>query len=131
MASTGVFVERTRANGSLPAINLTPLMLSQSASARETEVGVIKLFNNALATKLADFFAEKKDATYVLVDTHVGFNAAIQDPKKYGARDATCYNSDGKTCLWYNDYHPGTAIQREVARGVVAGWKESGWFKDR
>jgi hypothetical protein len=36
---------------------------------------------------------------------------------------ASCWNEDGVTCLWFNDYHPGLAIQDAVARAVAGDWE--------
>lgn len=82
-------------------------MLSQSKSAQDLEATVIEQFNTLLAKRTADFVGSHKGTKAVVVDTQSPFNTAIKDPSKYGSKDATCYNSDGKTCLWFNDYHPG------------------------
>ncbi|KAF2205161.1 hypothetical protein GQ43DRAFT_362971, partial [Delitschia confertaspora ATCC 74209] len=112
----------------VPPINRSPLMLGQSASAQQTEATVISQYNNLLASHAASYFSGKSGATYVVVDTLAPFNTAIDNPTKYGAKDAKCYNSDGKTCLWFNDYHPGMAIQELVAKNVVASWKGAAFF---
>lgn len=83
-------------------------MLAQSKSAQDTEAGVIKQFNALLSDRLKEFVASHTGSKGWVVDTQKPFNQAISDPTKYGSKDATCYNSDGKSCLWYNDYHPGT-----------------------
>lgn len=98
----------------------------------------IRWYNNHLAEHLAKFKAAHKDIDVVLIDTHKPFNKAIDAPKNYGAPDAKCYKSDGKSCvsglplcrnaypgvakslkkLWYNNYHPGIAIHKLVAADV-------------
>jgi hypothetical protein len=93
---------------SLLAIDKSPMMLAQSKEARILEAGVIKQFNNLLSSRLKDFVASHGGSKGWVVDTQEAFNKALNDPTKYGSKDATCYNSDGKTCLWFNDYHPGT-----------------------
>lgn len=59
----------------------------------------------------------------MIVDTAGPFNRALESPTAYGAPNATCYNSDGKSCLWFNDYHPGVAINELVAEAVADAWK--------
>jgi hypothetical protein len=34
-------------------------------------------------------------------------------------KQATCFNNDGHTCLWWNNYHPGVKIQNAVAHAVA------------
>lgn len=89
------------------AINKSPMMLNQQKQAQDLEAGVIKTYNGMLASRLSNFTAANKGIRGVVVDTQAPFNAALSNPTKYGSKDATCYNSDGKTCLWFNDYHPG------------------------
>ncbi|KAL1866429.1 hypothetical protein VTK73DRAFT_4734 [Phialemonium thermophilum] len=112
---------------SVPPIYKTPMMLAQAKSAQTQEQAAIAQYNQALADRLAAFAATATAGavTAKVVDTTVPFNTAINDPKAYGAPDATCYNSDGKSCLWFNDYHPGIAIQKLVAQAVVDAWKGS------
>jgi hypothetical protein len=93
---------------SLSAIDKSPMMLAQSKEARTLEAEVIKQFNDLLSSRLKDFVASHGGSKGWVVDTQEPFNKALNDPTKYGSKDATCYNSDGKTCLWFNDYHPGT-----------------------
>jgi phospholipase/lecithinase/hemolysin len=82
-------------------------MLAQSKQAQELEATIIQRFNELLSTRMAQFSTSHEGVKTVVVDTQAPFHTAINDPKKYGSKDATCYNSDGKSCLWYNDYHPG------------------------
>jgi phospholipase/lecithinase/hemolysin len=59
------------------------------------------------------------------VNTTKVFNKALDNPTAYGAPNAVCYNSNGVSCLWWNDYHPGQAIQDLVAQSI------SGLIKSR
>jgi len=111
------------------AINKSPMMLNQSKDAQDLEAGVIEDYNNILATRLGDFVALHAGARGMIVDTQAPFDAAINNPTKYGSKDAICYNSDGKTCLWFNDYHPGLAINRLVAEALVRTWNNTVFFK--
>jgi len=101
------------------------MMLQQSADARATEDKVIAQYNVLLAARLASFSSANSGVTGKVVDTSVPFNTAIANPTAYGAPDATCYNSDGMSCLWFNDYHPGIAINKLVAQAVADAWKGS------
>ncbi|KAJ9149472.1 Carbohydrate esterase family 16 protein [Pleurostoma richardsiae] len=110
---------------SVPPITKTPMMVQQSADARATEDKVIAQYNALLAARLASFSSANSGVTGKVVDTSVPFNTAIANPTAYGAPDATCYNSDGTSCLWFNDYHPGIAINKLVAQAVADAWKGS------
>lgn len=83
------------------------MMLNQQKDARDLEANVIKQYNSLLSARLSDFVASHSGVRGVVVDTQAPFDTALNNPTKYGSKDATCYNSDGKTCLWFNDYHPG------------------------
>ncbi|KAJ9165264.1 Carbohydrate esterase family 16 protein [Coniochaeta hoffmannii] len=110
---------------SVPPIDKTPMMLAQSADARTLEAAVIAEYNALLASRLAAFSAANPGVTAKVVDTSVPFNAAIDNPTAYGAPDATCFNADGNSCLWFNDYHPGVAINKLVAQAVADAWRGS------
>lgn len=83
------------------------MMLGQSKNDQVAEAAVIKQFNELLAKRSKEFSASHRGAKSVVVDTQAPFNTAIANPTKYGSKDATCYNEDGKSCLWFNNYHPG------------------------
>lgn len=83
------------------------MMLAQSKDAQDMEAGVIQQFNQLLVARTGEFAKYHRGVKSVVVDTQAPFNTAISDPAKYGSEDATCYNADGKSCLWFNDYHPG------------------------
>uniref|UniRef100_A0A8H7K358 CBM1 domain-containing protein n=1 Tax=Bionectria ochroleuca TaxID=29856 RepID=A0A8H7K358_BIOOC len=99
---------------SVPPTDKTPKLMGLKNKPTDN----IRWYNNHLAEHLAKFKAAHKDIDAVLIDTHKPFNKAIDAPKDYGAPDAKCYKSDGKSCLWYNNYHPGIAIHKLVAADV-------------
>lgn len=82
----------------------------------------IDYWNAGVVSRAATFRTANVDANVTIVDTRASFNEAIADPQAYGAPDATCTNANGKSCLWYNTYHPGTAIQKLVAEAVAAAY---------
>ncbi|OCL03758.1 carbohydrate esterase family 16 protein [Glonium stellatum] len=103
----------------VPPIDKTPTMLAQSISSQEGEAAVISEFNSLLSSRVSSFASANSGVNAIVVDTQAPFNLAIQNPTTYGAPNASCYNSDGKTCLWFNDYHPGMAIHNLVAKAVA------------
>lgn len=103
----------------VPPIELTPLVLGEdSYSQAGVADGVVRY--NTLLTAAIEGFA--KNATGVktwIVDTAPAFRTPVANPSAYNATDATCFNADGVTCLWFNDYHPGQAIQKLVGQAAA------------
>jgi len=77
-------------------------------------------YNKLLAAGVASFASSNSGVTTWVYDTSTPFNTALNNPSAYGASSATCYNSDGTSCLWWNNYHPGQAIHKLVAAGVAS-----------
>ncbi|KAK1828693.1 cellulose-binding GDSL lipase acylhydrolase [Podospora conica] len=113
----------------VPPIHKTPSVLTQTPDVQTAEAAAIAKYNAALVARLEAFRAAHPAVEAVYVDTAPAFNEALGNPKKYGSPDATCYNGDGVSCLWFNDYHPGVAINRLVAESVASAWKGKGWFR--
>jgi phospholipase/lecithinase/hemolysin len=97
-------------------------MISQGTSAQELEASVITQFNDMLASSLENFISSNPGSVGKIVDTQAPFLAVINNPTAYGAANATCFDSDGVTCVWWNNYHPGQAIQKLVAEAVASAW---------
>jgi len=106
----------------VPPIHKTPAMLQESQETRDTEAAAIDVYNAAIAARLDAFKAANSGVEAQIVDTAVAFNKALDNPTQYGSPDASCYNEDGTSCLWFNDYHPGVEINRLVAEDVVDAW---------
>lgn len=86
-------------------------MLDEGADADAQEAAAITEYNGLLASNLANFTASNAGVTANLVNTTIAFQTAIDDPQAYGAANATCYDDDGTTCLWWNNYHPALASE--------------------
>lgn len=84
-------------------------MLDYSDDVRAEEVVVIAEYNSLLASNLANFTASNAGVTADIINTTTAFQTVIDDPQAYGAANATCYDDDGTTCVWYNNYHPAIA----------------------
>ncbi|KAI1841302.1 hypothetical protein JX265_005754 [Neoarthrinium moseri] len=104
---------------SVPPTDKSPLMLENNDTSETQLRGAIKLYNDLLGRHLDNFKSRNSGVEARIVDTSVPFNQAIDNPTKYGAPNSTCYNADGTSCLWFNDYHPGVAIQNLVAKAVA------------
>ncbi|KAK0630371.1 hypothetical protein B0T17DRAFT_653825 [Bombardia bombarda] len=109
----------------VPPIQKTPAVLASDAASQAAEAVAIGKYNDAIAARLTAFKAKNSGVTAKVVDTTAPFDKALSNPTAYGSPDATCYNGDGVSCLWFNDYHPGVAINKLVAQDVAAAWKGS------
>ncbi|KAK9772083.1 hypothetical protein AB5N19_11705 [Seiridium cardinale] len=101
----------------VPPIQRAPSQISNETTATTT-ASLVNDFNDLLQAGLSEFESSNADATVWFLNTTTIFDAALDNPSAFGAADATCYNSDGTTCLWWNDLHPGLAIHRLVAEAV-------------
>lgn len=80
----------------------------------------INQYSAAVQKGVNNFKAKNAGVRAYVFNTTQPFNTVLDNPKAYGAQDATCYSTTGTQCLWFNDYHPGTAIHKKVAAGVAA-----------
>ncbi|KAM0708024.1 hypothetical protein Q7P35_004673 [Cladosporium inversicolor] len=101
-----------------PPIERTPSVQSGGDANVKAEGAAVKQYNDALKARVAKFAAANPQAKTYVVDTTVPFTKALDNPKEYGADNATCYDESGTKCLWWNDYHPGQAIHKLVAEAV-------------
>ena len=53
--------------------------------------------------------------TTVLYDSWSFMTRILDHPQAYGYPDATCIDSDGHSCFWWNNYHPGEKFHRLMA----------------
>jgi phospholipase/lecithinase/hemolysin len=104
----------------VPPIQKTPAVVAQPNTTQSAEGAAVGDYNELLVKAVDDFKAKNEGVTTWVYDTGDAFNTAIASPETYGAKDASCYNGDGTSCLWFNDYHPGQAIHKLVAAGVAA-----------
>jgi len=104
----------------VPPIQKTPAVMAQPNSTQSAEGAAVGDYNELLVKAVDDFKAKNEGVTTWVYDTGDAFNTAIASPETHGAKDASCYNGDGTSCLWFNDYHPGQAIHKLVAAGVAA-----------
>lgn len=101
----------------VPPFNNAPSFLGQASL--DNLVSNITAYNDALETRLETFKSANSAVTAQLIATEASFEAVLSDPTAYGATDATCSNTDGTTCVWYDGYHAGQAIHRLVAQAFV------------
>ena len=104
----------------VPPIQYTPLVVGEGSTTQTEEGDAVTYFNGLLTAAAASFKSAHSGSTVYVYNTTTPFMTAIDNPTAYGAPNATCYNGDGVSCLWFNDYHPGQAIHNLVAQGIAA-----------
>ncbi|RAL07132.1 SGNH/GDSL hydrolase family protein [Aspergillus homomorphus CBS 101889] len=105
----------------VPPIERTPNIM-QAANANDTVPRVkaaVEHWNTILKEKAEALNRKYSDVTVKVIDTQPVFNGLLDS----GGAAAECWNSDGVTCLWFNDFHPGIVIQNAVAQAVATAWK--------
>ncbi|KAL4933229.1 SGNH/GDSL hydrolase family protein [Aspergillus undulatus] len=105
----------------VPPTERTP-QITQGENANYTIThlsAAIESWNTGLNERASDFAAAHSDAVVKITDTQPVFNQLLDA----GGESADCWNEDGVTCLWFNDYHPGLVIQDAVAQAVAADWE--------
>ncbi|KAB8303033.1 hypothetical protein EYC80_004487 [Monilinia laxa] len=103
----------------IPPFDQAPVFIGQTTQNVDYVRGNISTYNSDLVTRLATFKTANTGVTGNIFNTTESFYTALKNPATYNATDATCANSDGTTCLWYDNYHPGQAIQKLVAQNFV------------
>ncbi|KAA8570500.1 hypothetical protein EYC84_002769 [Monilinia fructicola] len=111
----------------VPPTQDSPLFIGQGAAVQASLETAISQYNAAIVSRVAAFKAANAGSTTWVYDTQIPFLAAINNPVVYGSADATCINSDGVSCLWWNNYHPGQIIHRLIAQGLAALLKGTFW----
>ncbi|KAF2090049.1 carbohydrate esterase family 16 protein [Saccharata proteae CBS 121410] len=118
-----------------PPIHRTPAMVIQypEVLGRNVQAAVINQWNDLLEHRVAVFSKQHPDAKIKVIDTSSAFNTAIDDPKRFGAPDATSWDYKGQEKIWWDSYHPGKEISIMLAEAVAGGWgveeADGGFFK--
>ncbi|KAH8649670.1 hypothetical protein BGZ60DRAFT_422074 [Tricladium varicosporioides] len=110
----------------VPPFDRTPYHLNNSTATIRTDISsAISIYNSLITSTLTSFQALHPASSFTFVNMTGVFLEALNNPEKYGAgKDgATCLNVDGKSCLWWDFFHPGLAIQKLMAEEVVKALK--------
>jgi phospholipase/lecithinase/hemolysin len=103
----------------VPPIQRAPVNLLQTDADQASIAAAVAQYNVLLQTASDAFQKNNPGSTTIVVDTQNPFNVMLDNPTVYGATNATCYDSDGTTCLWWNSYHPALEIQQLVGDTVA------------
>ncbi|CCD43789.2 carbohydrate esterase family 16 protein [Botrytis cinerea T4] len=110
----------------VPPTNKTPRVLGYNSTAQAAYPSSIAAWNTLVKNTAAEFQSERSGTTVKVIDTSVPFNTALSNPTAYGSPNAVCYNTNGVSCLWWNSFHPGQAVQKLVAAAFAGAY--SGTF---
>jgi hypothetical protein len=107
----------------IPQLESTPAMLFEPAENQQAIAAAIDDFNNLLISKTSTFMSDK--GFYSQFPSPVGFAQVIgppialwfllNNPTAYGAPNSWCYNPDGVSCIWTDEYNPGEVFQELVS----------------
>ncbi|OQE08277.1 hypothetical protein PENVUL_c010G06863 [Penicillium vulpinum] len=114
MAQYKTQAEKLYANGGRKFLflNVPPTSRSPQINNAPGHAEWLAAFNAALKTMVDEFIADNSGTTTVLYDSFAFMTKVLDDPTTYGFPDATCVNSNGVSCVWWNSYHPGYAYQK-------------------
>jgi phospholipase/lecithinase/hemolysin len=98
-----------------------PAFKYQSETSVQSLISNLDSFNSKLATKLDAFKSSNTGVTAQVFNTSSYFWEVFEDPISFGLNsDITAMNADGTSAVWYDNYHPGQAIHKLVAKGFVS-----------
>lgn len=113
------------------ALERTPYFAdSEDDVIKELVASDTRIWNAELRNRAVMFSGAHHDEGLSLqvVDIAPAFDRVLDHPKDFGAQNARCYNEDGTTCLWWDFFHPGQAIHREIAKAMYGALKTVGFY---
>jgi hypothetical protein len=66
----------------------------------------LKLYRKLLSSGLQSFQAANPEVIARMVSTDPAFSKPMENPAKYGAVNATCWDPDGVSCVCVNKKYP-------------------------
>ncbi|KAJ8065015.1 hypothetical protein OCU04_007318 [Sclerotinia nivalis] len=110
----------------VPPTNKSPKILALNSTTQTAYTASIAAWNALVKSTATEFQSERSGTIVTVIDTSIPFNTAINNPTAYGAPNAGCYDTNGVSCLWWNNFHPGQAVQKLVAAAFAGAY--SGTF---
>jgi len=89
-------------NSAFQALDRAPNYVNQGPAIAGIVKTNIQIWNSQFKKSAAQWAADHTDTNVKLLNTHSIVANILDNPTKYGAPDATCYNSTGTSCLWWN-----------------------------
>lgn len=83
---------------------------------QENVKSAVESWNSQLAARVTAFGSVHPDIKTKVYDTANVFNTLLDQ----GGEEANCFNSDGVTCLWSDNFHPGLKIHDVLSQDISA-----------
>ncbi|KAK5800705.1 hypothetical protein VI817_002917 [Penicillium citrinum] len=110
----------------VPPTDRSPYFLEQGDQTTTQLAAWIKAYNEGLATMVRKLKSKHSDVTTVIYDTNTFMGTVLDDPAKYGFPSNNCIDADGTSCIWWNDYHPGTKYHQLQAKDMKSHLRSLG-----
>lgn len=78
----------------------------------------IEYWNSELPNYVSDFAATHSGVSTAIYDAHALWTMVLDDPKKYGFKDAVC-NCSCNTCIWVDGLHSTYAMHKIFAADLT------------
>ena len=95
------------------AIYRTPYVMSIGGESNIK--AAVDYWNQMLASRVATFTSSHPGSKTMIFDPTPVFNTILDA----GGAAANCFNADGTTCLWADNFHPGLKIHDALAQVVA------------
>ncbi|KAJ5507968.1 hypothetical protein N7527_010111 [Penicillium freii] len=126
MAQYKFLIEKLYASGgrkflflNVPPTDRSPMVIKEGPEAVKTYATWVKAYNDGLQSMINNFKSSHDDTTIVLYDTWSFMLKILDDPQTYGFPNATCFNDNGTSCIWWNHYHPGQNYHKLQAADMI------------
>jgi hypothetical protein len=90
----------------------------------------VQNWNTNLTLQLNQYASLRSDKRADLYDTSNIFNRVLDNPEKYGfvSSHEVC---NGAQCIWFDNFHPGSAFYKFLAADFACSWRKGTWNKGR
>lgn len=112
----------------VPPIDRAPVAVKAGYMTVANTLTNVSAFNQVLKDQVQVFLDGHDGSRISIVDTSIPFNKVLNNPSQYGVTNVTCENSDGHTCLWSNEAHPGVAIHEALSDSVYQQLDDLGFW---
>ncbi|KAJ6131395.1 hypothetical protein N7523_001855 [Penicillium sp. IBT 18751x] len=109
-----------------PPTSRSPFILASGAQASEAHAAWVTAYNDGLYTMVKQFKRKHDDVETVLYDAWSFMTHVLDNPREYGYPNSTCIDDDGTSCIWWNNYHPGSKYHSLQAANMKPHLKRFG-----
>ncbi|KAF2208519.1 carbohydrate esterase family 16 protein, partial [Cercospora zeae-maydis SCOH1-5] len=103
----------------VPPINRAPAFDYGNATNAADVSRAIAYWNSQMSTGNQNFMKKWPNARSRIFDPTSTFNQILDNPRSYGAPNATCFSlPDGQPCLWRDFIHPGIRLHRALGEAM-------------